>query len=197
MSQASGASHSGTIEYRSSPQVIERKKGEQISSFSEVSLPFSKHDKSERCSGEWCILSGTMFSLDLGDFSWQRNQAISTEMTHCVAQQTLYLTRAAPAPLGHVSGSTSPLRTRTVEAQLLSWLKTQVNDGLPDAIVGYGPLSQMCIQAFHEHNILYLNAPAECGALLAKKVIQSQQIANRTQPLYIFRKLIVQRFPAL
>ena len=104
--------------------------------------------------------------------------------------QIIYYVGPTPAKPGQVIGSAGPTTSGRMDSYTPAVLKYGIK-----AVIGKGARDEATRKAFQEYKGVYLGATGGAGALLAKRIKDSEVVAYEELGPEAIRKLVVEDFP--
>lgn len=109
-----------------------------------------------------------------------------------VKDQVIYFVGPAPAKEGQVIGSAGP----TTSGRMDAYSPKLIAQGLT-GMIGKGLRSQEVIEAMKQYGAVYFGAIGGAGALIAKRIVESEVIAYPELGTEAVRRLVVKDFPVI
>ncbi len=157
-----------------------------------IKLPISKNDIEKLEIGDVVFLSGEIFTARDAAHKRLVNDLSNNMSPIDLTNQTIYYVGPCPAPSNHVIGSAGP----TTSARMDKYTKKLLENGLK-GMIGKGPRDNFINEAIKENKAIYFIACGGAGALLAKSIIEIEEIAYKDLGTESIKRLKICNFPAV
>lgn len=159
----------------------------------QITVPISKDDAKMLNSGDYVLLSGTIYTArDAAHKRMQDALDRGEPLPFDVRGNVIYYMGPSPAREGRPIGSAGP----TTASRMDKYTPQLLDMGL-GAMIGKGKRNQAVIDAIIRNGSVYFAAVGGAGALLSKRILSSEVIAYDDLETEAIRKLEVKDFPVV
>ncbi|SNU09740.1 fumarate hydratase subunit beta [Lachnospiraceae bacterium] len=158
-----------------------------------LKLPLNDDEIKSLRSGDMLYLSGTIYTArDAAHKRMYETLQSGGELPYDINGSFVYYLGPTPARPGQVIGSAGP----TTSSRMDKYTPLLLEKGLK-GMIGKGKRSPEVIQSIVENGAVYLAAIGGLGALLSKRIVESEVIAYDDLGTEAIRKLKVEELPVV
>lgn len=158
-----------------------------------LNLPLRTNEIKALRRGENCLLSGRVYTVRdavhkiLADLLEKRKR-----LPIPLKGAAIYYAGPAPSPSNKIIGSCGPTTSSRMDKFTPALLKAGMK-----VMIGKGRRNKQVKEAMKKYGAVYFLAPAGCGALLSRRIIEKHTVAYKDLGPEAIYELIIKDFPVI
>jgi fumarate hydratase subunit beta len=157
-----------------------------------INLPIKDEDLKNLKAGDIVYLSGHIYTARDAAHKRLVSDLKNNNLPIELSNQVIYYVGPCPAPNNHIIGSAGP----TTSARMDKYTEKLLESGLK-GMIGKGPRAEYIQDAIRKNQAIYFIACGGAGALLAKSILEIEEIAYKDLGTESIKKLKICNFPVV
>ena len=158
-----------------------------------ITAPFTKEDVKDLKAGDYVYITGTIYTArDAAHKRMYEALQNGENLPINIKDQIIYYMGPSPAREGRPIGSAGPTTSSRMDKYAPQLLDLELA-----GMIGKGKRSQSVIDAIIRNKAIYFAAVGGAGALLSKRILESEVVAYDDLGTEAIRKLTVKDFPVI